>query len=185
MLSKIYAGHVSHTRIAPTHHTFRYPVYYYAFDLAELPALDRTCRFFGYNRFQPVSIHSRDYLAPVDVPLFDKAKRFVADQHVTDSEISSITLVTTARYFNYIFNPVSFFYCYTPDQTLACLLVYVSNTFGESHVYALNNPLQSNNDRLARYTIDKDFHVSPFFDREGLYDFHFAPLADKLDIHIS
>ncbi len=184
MQSKIYTGQVSHTRVEPIRHSFRYPVYYYAFDLAELPRLDQTCRFFGYDRFQPVSLYSRDYFAPSDEPLLDKVQTFIKTYHPSEAVIGSVQLLTTARYFNYIFNPVSFFYCYTVDQTLACILAYVSNTFSESHVYALNNPLQRDNRRLTRYKIDKDFHVSPFFDRTGTYDFHFAPLADHLDIHI-
>ncbi len=183
--SKIYVGTVSHTRIAPTKHQFQYPVYFYAFDLAELPELDEQCRFFGYNRFQPISIRAEDYFGPTRDPLFDKAKAFIQQHNPPAYDITRIELVTSARYFNYVFNPVSFFYCYRADQSLACILAYVNNTFGESHIYALNNPLQSKNGNFTRYQMDKDFYVSPFFDLEGHYDFHFAPLTDKLDIHIS
>jgi cyclopropane-fatty-acyl-phospholipid synthase len=182
--SKIYVGTVSHTRTWPTVHSFTYPVYTYAFDLTELPSLVGAAPLFGYNSFKPVSLYDKDYFDPGPEPIFEKARRFLA-KHVPDAaSISRIELVTSARYFNYVFNPVSFFYCYNAQETVKYVLAHVNNTFGETHVYLLNNPLDKAKNSFQRFQIDKEFHVSPFFDREGLYDFHFAPLGDKLDIHI-
>lgn len=194
MNSKIYVGDVNHTRITPVRHSFGYPVYYYAFDLSELPHLDKSCALFGYNRVRPVSLFSKDYFEPTDTPLLDKTKTFIDTYAPTVGDISSIQLVTAARYFNYVFNPVSFFYCYNNNQSLQCILAYVNNTFGESHIYVLDNPLRNGdphkedlrgNPTFTRYQIAKDFHVSPFFDRTGNYDFHFKPPADTLDVHIA
>jgi len=39
MNSKIYLGEVTHARLSPVKHSFRYPVYFYAFALEELPEL--------------------------------------------------------------------------------------------------------------------------------------------------
>ena len=39
-----------HARFTPVPHRFSYPVYTFAFDLDEFPALDRRSRAFGYNR---------------------------------------------------------------------------------------------------------------------------------------
>ena len=41
MNSMIYRGKVTHARLSPVQHNFRYPVYFYAFDLDELPDLAR------------------------------------------------------------------------------------------------------------------------------------------------
>ena len=49
----------------------------------------------------------------------------------------------------------------------------------------MDNPLEQNGGSFIRYQIAKDFHVSPFFDREGSYDLHFKPLTDRLDIRIA
>ena len=135
MNSKIYVGTVNHTRIAPAHHSFRYPIYMYAFDLAELPDLDKNCVFFGYNRLRPVSLYSKDYFDSTDAPLLDKTKAFIDTYAPEVADVSQVSLLTSARYFNYVFNPVSFFYCYNDRQTLTCILAYVNNTFRESHVY--------------------------------------------------
>ena len=47
MKSKIYQGEVTHARMLPVKHSFRYPVYFYAFDIDELPELARQSRLFG------------------------------------------------------------------------------------------------------------------------------------------
>ncbi|GAB4443235.1 MAG: hypothetical protein Kow0031_25430 [Anaerolineae bacterium] len=185
MNSKIYTGFVSHTRTAPTVHSFRYPVYTYAFDLAELPALEKVSPLFGYNRLRPVSLRDSDYFERQPGSIWDKALDFLRRTAGDAADVARIELVTAARYFNYIFNPVSFFYCYDAAGRLRHVLAHVNNTFGETHVYLLQEPLASGGASFTRYQIDKDFHVSPFFDREGRYDFHFKPLGDDLDIRIA
>jgi len=67
--SRIYDGFVEHRRHHPAVHSFRYPLFFFCFDLAELAALDREIPFFGYNRIRPFSIHDRDYLDGNSDPL--------------------------------------------------------------------------------------------------------------------
>ena len=72
-------------------------------------------------------------------------------------------LLTHVRYAGYVFNPVSFYYCFGADGTrLECLVAEITNTpWGERHVYAL--PV-AQAERLAgawRWSFDKAFHVSP------------------------
>ncbi len=183
MNATIYVGKVNHTRISPVKHTFRYPVYYYAFDLASLNQLDKDCPLFGYNRFRPVSLHDKDYLSPKG-DLFSKAKAFL-EQHSDDvAEISRITLVTAARYFNYVFNPVSFYYYYDQQDQLRHVMAEVNNTFKEKHIYLLTNPLDAGASSFLKFRADKQFHVSPMFDRKGSYDFYFHPLDERLDVRM-
>ena len=60
MNSRIFTGQVMHARRWPKKHHFSYHIYLYAFDLDELEMLDATLPFFGYNRFNIVSIHDKD-----------------------------------------------------------------------------------------------------------------------------
>lgn len=183
MNSKIYVGTISHRRLQPTDHQFRYPIYYYAFDLAELPALDRQCILFGYNRWRPVSLYDDDYFQPTGDTLLTKTKQLI-QQHISQpADIKRIMLLTAARYFHYVFNPISFFLCYDERDDLKHVLVEVNNTFQEAHLYLLQDP-RSSPPPGKIFQIDKDFHVSPFFDRQGDYQFQFQPLGDTLDIQI-
>jgi cyclopropane-fatty-acyl-phospholipid synthase len=181
MNSKLYIGEVTHTRFAPVEHRFRYPFYFYGFDLDELPTLDQTSNLFGYNRLQPVSLHDRDYLTPDEGTIRQKLDRLL-QQHDINDEIVRVQLITAARYFNYIFNPVSFFYCYRSDNSLACIVTQVNNTFGDSHIYLLHQPITDSGNGKTAFHDDKVFHVSPFFPRVGSYDFEFSPAGKAIDI---
>ncbi len=184
MKSRIYTGHVMHARMEPVQHRFQYPLYMYAFDLDELNQLDRDVAWFGYNRFAPVAIHDRDYLHEGEEPIREKLQRYL-DQYNCGSAIHRIELVTTARYFHYVFNPVSFYYCYKQDGGIACIVAEVNNTFQERHVYVLEGEGQLQENQLRRYTRPKSFHVSPFNDMRGDYDFYFGNVNGALEVRIN
>ena len=184
MRSRIYSGKVMHARSKPVPHKFDYPVYFYRFDLDEIDSLDREVLFFGHNRFQPVALHDRDYLIPGGEPLREKLET-ILKKAGCETDIGRVELVTSARVMHYVFNPVSFFFCFGPAGILDCVVVQVNNTFGEMHVYVLTRPLAPRRPGETHYQADKVFHVSPFFDRIGTYDFYFAdPEGNDLDIII-
>jgi cyclopropane-fatty-acyl-phospholipid synthase len=184
MISRIYKGHVGHARLEPVQHAFRYPVYFYAFDLAELPAMNRLGPLIGYNRFAPVSIRDADYLDRSEGSIRDKLMRFLASKGCDDG-ITRIELITAARFFNYVFNPVSFYYCYRADGSLRCTVAEVNNTFNERHVYILDEMTQQHPGDPATSSAAKEFHVSPFNDMEGTYQFSFSNDPAALDIRIN
>ncbi len=183
MNSRIYTGFVEHTRTLPKEHRFRYPVYTFAFDLDELTELDRALPLFGYNRLRPVSLYDRDYLDEAPGTIRAKLLRFLADQGLA-AGVARIMLVTSARYFHYIFNPVNFYYCFDAKGELLCNVAEVNNTFGDRHLYILDAPESASEGWLRRYRARKEFHVSPFNNLEGEYEFLFSPLEPDLDIRI-
>lgn len=183
MNSLIYQGEVSHTRLTPVRHSFRYPVYFYAFDLDELPKLARENALFGYNQLRPVAIHDRDYLHPGTRPLREKLELTLAESGISEA-LGQAVVVTAARYFNYVFNPVSFFYCYDRSGALLCVLAQVNNTFGEMHLYLLKDAAAERVDGRLQFQSAKEFHVSPFFSREGRYQFQLTEPQQQLDNRI-
>ena len=183
MKSKIYKGKIEHTRYLPVAHRFNYPLYVYAIDLDELPELDRRLPLFGYNRLRFASIFDRDYLLREKGSIFEKLCRCLESAGIT-SRPDKVTLVTSPRYLNYVFNPVSFYYCYTSQDTLLCIITEVSNTYGERHLYVLKDALAENNADVIKYKAPKAFHVSPFNRVEGEYEFAFSKPRENLDINI-
>ncbi|WP_321366416.1 DUF1365 family protein [uncultured Desulfuromusa sp.] len=184
MNSMIYRGKVTHARLSPVQHNFRYPVYFYAFDLDELPDLARNNPLFGYNQLRPVAIHDKDYLRIGTEPIRVKLEQTLREQGI-NTAVGKVMLVTSARYFNYIFNPVSFFYCYTRDEELLCIVAQVNNTFGEMHLYLLSKPEDEAANGQLVYLHPKQFHVSPFFTREGHYKFLLTEATGFLDNQIN
>lgn len=171
-----------HARGWPVRHTFAYPVYFYALDLDELPELGRSL-LFGHNRLALAAVHDRDYLHPGPEPMRQKVLACLGLE-ATPERLGRVMLVTSARFLGYVFNPVSFFYCHRPDGELMAALAFVNNTFGESHLYTLKEPLEPLRGYAAHFRCAKAFHVSPFFDRQGFYDFHLGIPGDTLDLLI-
>ncbi len=179
MNSRIFFGTLRHDRSHVVAHGFSYPLHLYAIDLDELPLLDRASSWFGHNRLRPVALHDRDYLYPGEAPLVQKVERALRENGIARSP-AQVMLVTALRQFHYVFNPASFFFCYDAEGRLFAVLLQVNNTFGETHLYVLDTAGDGRSSRTV-----KVFHVSPFFPREGDYDFDFALDADSLAISIT
>lgn len=181
MNSQIFTGVVSHGRRWPQKHHFSYPVYFYRFDLDELPELDRTLPGFGYNRFSVVRMDDKDYLWRGNQPLKDKIAG-VLEKIGYAEPIHRIELISFAKYFNIIFRPVSFFLCYNSENVCSLVLTEVHNTFRETHLYVLKDPHKQS--ETLCFEIPKAFHVSPFFDMNGKYNICFKDDGQKIDISI-
>jgi cyclopropane-fatty-acyl-phospholipid synthase len=180
--SRLYVGQVMHQRLGATGHAFQYPVYVYALDLDELEALDQDLPLFSHNRLNVVSLHDSDYLSGQG-SIRGRIDAFLKERGL-DAEVKKVTLVTAARYFNHVFNPVSFYYCYGQQGALVAAVAEVNNTFGERHLYILERPETGPGGSFGRATAPKDFHVSPFYEKEGDYEFSFSELGASLDIRI-
>jgi cyclopropane-fatty-acyl-phospholipid synthase len=184
MSAFLYNGLIEHHRRTPRDHQFSYPLYIYGFDLEDLPELDRSLPFFGHNRFRPASVHDKDYLDSGPGTIREKLDRFLAKEGFGDA-VARAFLITSPRYFNYVFNPVSFYYLFRADGALVGNVAEVNNTFGEKHLYILHSPGRRNDDRTATYRTKKAFHVSPFNRIEGTYEFSFADISKELDVGIN
>jgi DUF1365 family protein len=169
--SALYTGTVMHARKTPKENVFRYRVCFYLLDLDELPELDRRMWLFGWNRRGLVSLHDRDHL---DV------HAYLAEHGI---EADRILLLTNLRVLGYVFNPVSFFYCYQGGG-LACIVAEVSNTFGERLPYLLSPANQERDERRLSYRHDKKLHVSPFFGLDQSYQWWFSEPGEQLDVRI-
>jgi len=184
MSAFLYNGLIEHHRHKPRNHRFRYPLYVYGFDLGDLPELDRGLPFFGYNRFRPASVHDKDYLDSGPGTIREKLDRFLAKEGFGEA-VARVFLITSPRYFNYVFNPVSFYYLFAAEGSLVGNVAEVNNTFGEKHLYILRSPGRGSSDQTATYRTEKAFHVSPFNRIEGTYEFYFADIARELDVGIN
>eukprot|EP00002_Diphylleia_rotans_P031208 TRINITY_DN6475_c0_g1_i2.p1 TRINITY_DN6475_c0_g1~~TRINITY_DN6475_c0_g1_i2.p1 ORF type:complete len:761 (+),score=138.72 TRINITY_DN6475_c0_g1_i2:86-2368(+) len=193
----IYRGQVSHVRYSPVKHKFSYPLLTFAFDVDELESLQERIPLIGYNRVRLISIFDSDYLAGASGhgagdarPIKEKVKQIITERLTNGRQIASqiarIILITSARYLNYAFNPVSFHYCYDRNEKLICIIAEVNNTFDESHVYVL--PSESHDSLITtdfRARSAKQFHVSPFNDTSGEYVFRFSSLEKELNVVIN
>lgn len=199
MRSCLYECHVLHARFAPKAHRFLYRIFLFAIDLDELPELHRRLPWFSHNRANLYSFRDRDFF-PVNEPLHPPSvptpshrepaparalkARVVAylAERGTDLTDGRVVLVTLPRVLGYLFNPVSFYFCY--DRTGACVtaLTEVTNTFREVKPYFLGRETQR--DGAFRLRMPKQFYVSPFSDVDVAFDFVLRPPGERLTIQI-
>jgi len=175
--SAIYTGHVAHRR--PGKHRLHYRVFMLALDLEDIPAIGRRLRLFAHNRFSLLSFFNRDHAARVDAPVRPQIEAKLRDAGI-DWDGGRIVLLTMPRLFNYVFNPLSVYFCTRRDGTLAALVHEVANTFGETHFYVLPPRIEENG--VISQTCDKDFFVSPFLEMDLRYVFRVTPPGERTSI---
>ncbi len=185
MNSRVVPVSVSHERHLQKTHRFQYRFMLLVLDLDELDHIHGSSRLFGLNRFRPVSVHDRDFLSPGNLGIKIKLQDILKSQaSAILPEDSTVLLLTSGRVMGHVFNPVSFYFVFSPENELVFSLAEVNNTFGDKHVYVLERP-ENPGGFPARYRTDKAFHVSPFFDMNGQYAFSFSDVRRELDISIT
>jgi cyclopropane-fatty-acyl-phospholipid synthase len=169
-----------HRRQQPVENQFTFPYYFYVFDLDELDDINACVKIFSHNEWNIVSIHDKDYLTGSG-SIKEKILPYLRGAECADG-IFRIELLTNARFFGYVFNPVSFYYCYRQDGSVRTVVAEVNNTYGDKHLYILDN---KNGEKSAPIHISqgKEFHVSPFNDLNGHYEFSIE--EPKRDFRIS
>lgn len=182
--SKIFTGRVMHKRFEKITHAFEYPVYTHLFDLDELESLSKNTPLFSYNRFNLVSLYDCDYLERGAGSIRSKLEAVLQRAQIMEKPVR-VELITCGRFLGAVFNPVSFFFCYRVDGSLICRVAQVNNTFDESHLYVLDQKNAVVRNGLDCFEVPKSFHVSPFFDRSGSYEFMFFQGAEHFEIHVN
>lgn len=169
MNSQVYRGHVEHARLHPVLHRFRNPVTFYAIDLQEIDSLEKQIPDFAHNRFATLSLRDTDYLNPDPLPIREKLQPWI-EELALPRETIRITLVTALRWFGRVFNPVSFYLLEDDAGELQGMIAEVNNTFGDRHLYPVRMD-RPDPGTLREGGHDKEFHVSPFNDMNGTYQF--------------
>ncbi len=173
--STLYVGHVSHARLKPFRHSFRYRIFSLLVDLDRLP----TSGIFSHNRFNILSFHDADHGdgdgRPAKAWVFDQLQQagFVPDA------LWTIKLLCFPRLWGFAFNPLAIYYCCDARGACVATIQQVSNTFGERHSYILSHVTEPGHG-AAR----KVFHVSPFMPVAGSYRFRLPEPAEKLAVMI-
>jgi DUF1365 family protein len=173
-VNAIYTGRVAHNRLGK--HRLRYNVFMLALDIDDIPALAKRLRLFAHNRANLVSVHDRDHGGGIDQPIRPQIEDQLREANVAWNG-GVITLLAMPRLFNYVFNPLSVYFCWRPSGELAALVYEVSNTFGERHFYAMT-PITGADGKITQ-SCEKAFFVSPFLEMDLRYDFTVTPPGES------
>jgi DUF1365 family protein len=199
MNSSLYECWILHERLAPRRHRFLYRIFLFAFDLDEVAELPRRLPLFSVGRANLYSFRDRDYFptdqrvhnaatAPESPPaasasLKQRVVEFLA-KHDIELNGGRVVLATLPRVFGYLFNPVSFYFCYDRNGTPVAAIAEVTNTFKEVKPYLLGPATRTGANGEFRVRVPKFFYVSPYSDVDVAFDFTLRPLGKSLSIQI-
>jgi DUF1365 family protein len=152
-------------------------------DLDELDEVFRGRWLWSARRPALAWFRRADHLGDPDVPL-DVAVRDLVETRTGRRPEGPIRLLTHPRYFGYVMNPVSFYYCFDADgERVETIVAEVHNTpWGEMHAYVLE--AAAGEGRRKRFRFDKTFHVSPFMGMDQQYDWRFVDPGSRLPVHM-
>ncbi len=175
MIPALYPGVVHHNR--PGKHELRYRIFMVAIDLDQLGTLNDRLHLLKHNEPALMALYDRDHGERIEAPLRPQIVAKLHEAGIANSD-GRIVLITMPRLFNYVFNPLSVYFCYSVDGALVALVHEVANTFRERHFYVL--PPKGAPDGKIMQACDKAFFVSPFLEMGLSYEFEVTPPGEHV-----
>lgn len=170
MGAAIYRTAIAHVRQTPLKNAFTYRSYSWFVDVDDLPRLPPLLRPLAEFR-------AGDHLGDPGASFRANVERYLRTQGI-EPDGGPIHMLTSARVFGYVFNPLTLFWCYGTNGELRCVVAEVHNTYGERHCYLLRT------DPSGRASVPKAFYVSPFNDVDGEYRMKLPAPGERLAVSI-
>jgi DUF1365 family protein len=179
--SAVYTGWVRHERFSPRHHRFRYRVFMMYLDLTEIDQVLAQSRWWSARRPALAWMRRADYLHP-QTPKLDDAVRDFVESRAGERPEGAIRVLTNLRYFGFLINPITCYYCFDNNEQLRWIVAEVTNTpWRERQAYLIP---ASQSAKATHWRFDKDLHVSPFMPLQMEYDWHSNLPGRRLGIHM-
>ena len=157
--SAIFQGLLRHCRLRPKRHDFSYPVFMMYLDLDELDAVFAQTTLWSMTRWAPARFRREDYLTPHDRCLKEVVRDRV-EAALGFRPQGAVRVLTNLRYFGFIINPITCYYCFDEREQLVAMVAEVTNTpWNEKCTYVL---LCEPSQNFQRIEFNKAMHVSPF-----------------------
>lgn len=184
MQTSLYRASVMHHRLEPKKHRFHYKIFMFYLDLDTIEKDFKQIPIISYNRFNLFSFYDRDHVQQdIHKPQTIRTAliHWLKKQDI-QQEPKKIFLLTHLRFLGYVFNPVSFFYCYDDQDKPLYVVVEVRNTYHEMKLYLLDHSCFDGEQFHKRQT--KFFYVSPFIAHDAEFDFQLYIPSETLNIRI-
>lgn len=176
MSHKFFEGTIYHKRVSPKIHKFKYKFFMIDIDISKYESLEN--RYFSQNSFNLFSFNTKDH--------FGKSINFkeniqtLLKQHSMEAT-NKMRFVTLPRIIGYVFNPISVLILFKNDKPTS-ILAEVHNYNGGRVIYPIK--LESKDNIHYKGATNKDMYVSPFFKRDGRYEFDLTYTNNKFSIGI-
>ncbi|MEF3692530.1 MAG: DUF1365 domain-containing protein [Candidatus Moraniibacteriota bacterium] len=194
MNSCLYILKLFHERLEPRKNSFKYSIYMVYLDLDELDDLQKNNYIFGYNSKNILSFYDEDHfkflnktetnakiIAGENVN-YDPQKyvgkntkeriKILAKELNFDFEIEKVFIFTNLRNFGYIFNPVSFYYCFDKNGKFRVMFSEVNNTFHDQKMYYVL--IDDDKKKIFTSRQKKNYYISPFISYDNDLEWRFS-----------
>ena len=168
---------VYHTRKLPFKNHFSYKICSIFFDIKNIKKL-KNLKFISLNKFNIFSINLKEY-----GNLTGNLYSFIINKLKNKYKVNknyNIFLLTSPKFFGYIFNPISIYFIYYKKK-IEFIIYEVRNTHHEKHMYF--KKLNASN--IKKHQINKKFYVSPFLKMNLKYFFNINFKKNGLKIIIN
>ena len=185
MYSCIYEGQIRHRRFSPAIHEFNYKLYLAYIDLDELDSVFDKRWFWSSKRPALARLKRDDYIGDSALSIKNAVNKRVLEE--TGNEIEGrVRMLTHLRYFGYVFNPVTFYYCFDKtDNYVKTVVAEITNTpWKERHAYLIEEQAEKNSRTGLTATPKKQLHVSPFWGMDHDYEWFFSQPEDALNVNM-
>jgi uncharacterized protein len=186
MESALYKCLVMHNRLSPKKHRFTYNVFMAWLDIDLLEATGKKLSLFSYNKSNVFSFHDTDHFKYTEgdarnvLNTRQKLNLYLQSKGITQMP-GKVFLLTHVRMFGYVFNPVSFYFCYNEQGACTFVVTEISNTFGEMKLFLVD----TKNGEHFEQDAQKFFYVSPFTEMDTEFEFRYKIPGEKLNIQIN
>jgi len=184
LASAIYQGTVRHRRFTPKKHEFTYNVFMVYLDLQELDQVFAKSVWWSKDRLGLAQYKRTDFFdGKEDVSLYDAIANYV-EKHNGKRPDGPIRVLTNLRYFGFIINPITCYYCFdSTGERLQTVVAEVTNTPWRQRCQYILNVDDPNNDKQS-FVFDKAMHVSPFQAMDLQYHWSGKTPDNNLLVHI-
>jgi DUF1365 family protein len=180
----IYSGKIRHERYVDAKHGFDYRMFCLWLKVSEIDQPSLKWPGVGRGAFGVVTVRAEDYLAGrAEKTLNHRLKAEIQDKTGLVWE-GEAYLLAQPRYFGFIMNPLSLYYCYDTAGSLVFVVGEITNTpWGERHCYVFSISTQDGQ-RADTFELAKEFHVSPFLPMNMQYTWRFTKPGNRLAVGI-
>ncbi|RXK14679.1 DUF1365 domain-containing protein [Halarcobacter mediterraneus] len=171
----IFDGMIYHKRFLPKEHSFKYKFFMLDIDLSSIKDIKN--KVFSYNKFNLFSFYSKDHFGNKED--FLKNIDFLLKSFAI-KPTQKMRFLTLPRIAGFVFNPISALILFE-DNKPSFLIAEVHNYNGGRVIYPVE--LTSSNNKIYKGRTKKDMYVSPFFKRDG--DYEFTLVYNEKDLNLS
>lgn len=176
--SSLFQGTVSHQRVTPVRHKLSYSVFSLLIDLKKIDQFSSKIFLFSYNKWNFLSLFSKDYGDGEQQDLAKYAGSLLAKE-LPETQFENVMLLTYPRVLGYAFNPLSVYIFLGAKSEPVATIYEVRNTFSGKTNYVC---------RVDGNAIDqaqKNMTVSPFNGSDGKYSFRLMFDDENISIGVA